>query len=168
MSATIGERTESNLTIREDASNECVYRVRLRSSGTMTMALVEDVDVPNLGWDVVPRADKIAEYLCWNFGVWPERLVLIWQDDIVWPWWIAWVLGYHTRRSYRVATRETREGDASRLWKWEPCDKERVEFLMSEVMDRPGVLILDQNEGISRWRWEVEQCFWERRRKTQA
>jgi hypothetical protein len=79
---------------------EWLFRAWLRSLGAMTVALVEDIGDGGRGSPMVPRAHEIARYLCQHFNVDAERLVLLWQDDLCWPGWIARLLGYHTRRTY--------------------------------------------------------------------
>jgi hypothetical protein len=64
---------------------ECLYRVNVRRSEAWTVVLIRDVDTPNWGWEVVPRAEKIAAQVCDMWNVCPERLVLVLEEDQCWP-----------------------------------------------------------------------------------
>jgi hypothetical protein len=100
-----------------------------------------------------------------------ERLVLLWQDDLCWPAWIALLLGYHVRRHYRVATRMPKPEDKVFeifAWAWKPCAWREASSLMDKPLEEPGVWITNQSYEISRWRWEIETLFWRFRRRSRG
>jgi hypothetical protein len=143
-----------------------LFRAWLHSLGAMTVALVEDISDGGGGAPMVPRAHEIARYLCHHFHVQPEHLVLLWQDDLCWPVWIARLLGYHTRRTYWAATRVSKAENEQSAWQWKPCDWREASSLMAKRLDEPGVWITNQSCEMSRWRWEVETLLWRFRRRS--
>ena len=103
---------------------EWFFRTTFHSMGAITVVLVEDISDGGRGSTMVPRPHEIPRYLCQHFNVQAEKLVLLRQDDLCWPAWIAWLLGYHVRRHYWIATRMPKpEDEVSEMfaWEWKPC-----------------------------------------------
>jgi len=150
---------------------EWVFRTTFHSMGAMTVVLVEDISDGGRGSTMVPRPHEIARYLCQHFNLQAEKLVLLRQDDLCWPAWIAWLLGYHVRRHYWVATRMPKpEDEVSEIfaWEWKPCAWREASSLIDKPLEEPGVWITNQSCEISRWRWEIETLFWRFRRRTRG
>ncbi|HKF03590.1 MAG TPA: hypothetical protein VKB49_14830 [Candidatus Sulfotelmatobacter sp.] len=158
MDATVEKRE----IIFKGIDGESVFRTTFHSMGAITVVLVEDISDGGRGSTMVPRPYEIARYLCQHFNVQAERLVLLWQHDLCWPAWIAWLLGYYVRRHYWVVTRMPKlEDEAFEMftWEWKPCDWREASLLMDKPLEEPGVWITNQSCEMSRWAGKLKLCF---------
>lgn len=144
------------LQIFEAGRTECLYRVDIRDFPEWTVAVVRAFEMENFAWSIVPRADKLAAAICGRFDVNPARLILIEQDDMSWPWWVAAMLGRHTDRRYWAATAK----DGEHRWASEPADSKIVEDLLQRCGEEEGVRIWQNGEPVALWDWRLRSLCW--------
>ena len=133
------------------------------------MVLVKDISDGGRGSTMVPRPHEIARYLYQHFNVQTERLVLLWQDDLWWPAWIDWLLGYHVRRHYWVATRMPKPEDEVLemfAWEWKPCAWREASLLMDKPLEEPESGSRTRATKYRVGAGEIETLFWRFRRKS--